>query len=371
MESQLRNLQDRKHIPGLDGLRGVAVLFVITYHYSSSFHYVFAWGRSSVDLFFVLSGFLMTGLLTDSLPRKDYFSHFYRNRILRIFPLYYLALIVFFTALLLSGNEHEKPLYFYRHYGWSYLIFVQNWTHLFFGVPVDKTLVHFWSLAVEIQFYIMWPFLIYEVRNMKKLQAILLSIIVLALVFRIFVYFHSSGSYDQVVRIYNSFCRLDCFAAGALISLIGRVSSKIKTKSFIFLCWLSILLILAGMFATNNFTLKSSFFVLFGYSLVAIFYASIVYLSLGGRCKFLDQVLQNRQLLFCGKISYGLYIFHWPIRLIAGSRLNAWSQSLFPGHEMAILILTLFVCLIMSFLVSTISYYYFESYFLRLKKVTI
>lgn len=368
MEYYSRHLQDRKHILGLDGLRGVAVLLVIAFHYSSTFQYSFIWGRLAVDLFFVLSGFLMTGLLTNALQRQNYFYHFFRNRILRIFPLYYLVLLVFFAALSFAGDEHEKLLYFYRHRGWSYFVFVQNWAHLFYGTPADKTLVHFWSLAVEMQFYLVWPFLIYCVRNRKKLQTILFLIFVSALFLRICVYYRYSGNIDQVIRYYNSFCRLDSFAAGSMISVMGRVSSASKTKLFLFLNWFSIIIIMAGMFTTNDFTLKSPFFVVFGYSLMAIFYASVVYLSLGGRSRFLDQLLKNPMLLFCGKISYGLYIFHWPIRLIVGTRIIKWGIATFPRYYLPIMVMALLICLILSFLVSTISFFYFESYFLRLKK---
>src|SRR3974377_1228989 len=93
-----------KHFPELDGLRGMAILFVISYHYLGYTRF-FKWGWTGVDLFFVLSGFLITGKLIQSIGEKDYFLNFYRNRVLRIFPVYYLAIILFYLSIQFLSSQ--------------------------------------------------------------------------------------------------------------------------------------------------------------------------------------------------------------------------------------------------------------------------
>src|ERR1022692_3615520 len=127
------------HIPQLDGLRGVAILLVITFHYFG-FIKVFSFGWTGVDLFFVLSGYLITGKLSDSLHKPNYLRGFYKNRMLRVFPLYYLVLIIFFLAvLILPKNQHISTLHYYVEHWISFFLFFQNWTMIFFWAP-ERTL---------------------------------------------------------------------------------------------------------------------------------------------------------------------------------------------------------------------------------------
>ena len=122
---------EKKHIPQLDGLRGIAILFVISYHYFG-FMKVFGLGWSGVDLFFVLSGYLITSRLLDSRNTSSYFWRFYKNRILRIFPLYYLVLITFLVAILtLPKNQHLVTLSYYTQHWAGFFFFFQNWIMIF------------------------------------------------------------------------------------------------------------------------------------------------------------------------------------------------------------------------------------------------
>ena len=146
------------HLPALDGVRGVAVLAVIGSHifpgnaqgaFTRSVRFFLGYGSTGVDLFFVLSGFLITGILYDSLHDPQYFRKFYARRILRIFPLYYAVLAVYALGSLFLGMHYDGEL-------WSLALYLQN-THLVarpiyaYAGPSALPLSHFWSLAVEEQ----------------------------------------------------------------------------------------------------------------------------------------------------------------------------------------------------------------------------
>ena len=135
----------------LDGFRGLAILLVIGYHYLN----FFSFGWTGVDLFFVLSGFLITGKLVESLDADHYFRNFYIKRILRIVPLYYFILLLFFVLIpfllpslvSISFNELQHEQIYY----WTFVVNIYDAIH---GWPQNVTLIHFWSLACEIQFYL-------------------------------------------------------------------------------------------------------------------------------------------------------------------------------------------------------------------------
>ena len=358
----------QNRIPALDGLRGLAILLVISFHYlplTGKFNL----GWSGVDLFFVLSGFLITGKLLDSIISPGYFSHFYRNRILRIFPVYYLTLILFFTAVFfIAKNEHKQVLDSYREHWLSYFTFTENWTFIFFGLPKDKYLTHFWTIAIEEQFYIVWPFLIYFFRNKKKLIRLLLAVISSVVLLRIFLFFQNSSRSGSLAVIFNSFCRMDSFIMGALVSVTIRSGPMIPIQRVRLILFTSFLLVVLGTLIVANAKAVNPFFSTVGFTLLAVFYACLLCLTLQtGNSPFI-RFLTIPFLRFCGRISYGLYIFHWPILLILGTKLNNWGALQMPGHQFQVNLLTLLLCLLTTFMISTVSFYYFESYFLRLKK---
>src|SRR5688572_7114217 len=151
---------NRGHIPALDGLRGIAVLIVLGFHIFPN-HVKFGW--AGVDLFFVLSGFLITGILLESKGTPNYYRNYLAKRTLRIFPLYYFFLIVFFIVFPLVGYSDSIYNYDYLSSTQSwYWLYIQNW-RIFFDphYPGEDIISHFWSLAIEEQFYIFWPLVIY------------------------------------------------------------------------------------------------------------------------------------------------------------------------------------------------------------------
>ena len=158
-----------KHIKSLDGLRGIAILLVMVFHqivvegatdFDRAFLGLFDFGWCGVDLFFVLSGFLITGILLDTRQEVGYFKKFYARRFLRIFPIYYALLA--FSLLILPMFDHPKVANFGRIGGdeFYYIVYLQN-----FAIAMANTFRHgildvTWSLAIEEQFYIVWPFVV-------------------------------------------------------------------------------------------------------------------------------------------------------------------------------------------------------------------
>ena len=157
-------------IPALDGLRGIAIILVMLHHFTyyrptsgidALIGSVLFFGWTGVDLFFVLSGFLITGILLDTRGSERYFTSFYARRTLRIFPLYYLVLFLAFVVLpkfpavhpVLAGQADVPPQWPYWLYLTNFSIADRGWVHGWVDVA--------WSLAIEEQFYLVWPLVIW------------------------------------------------------------------------------------------------------------------------------------------------------------------------------------------------------------------
>ena len=142
----------RDHYPALDGVRGIAILLVVFFHNFNFLNY-FLFGWLGVDLFFVLSGFLITDILIRGLGKENFLKFFYIKRVLRIFPIYFLLLIVFLVIIpnLPSYDGHLKYYTDNQIWLWTYL---QNWLFAFKEQEFTNVLMHLWSLGVEEQYYI-------------------------------------------------------------------------------------------------------------------------------------------------------------------------------------------------------------------------
>ncbi|HYH16572.1 MAG TPA: acyltransferase, partial [Flavisolibacter sp.] len=137
------------YYPALDGIRGLAILFVVGFH-NFSFMPFFEYGWLGVDLFFVLSGFLITNILIKAVGEKNYLKNFYLKRALRIFPLYYGVLFFCFCFLSHFSSLRDNLEYYLEHQFWLWTYF-QNWLYILEPPETSHFLVHFWSLAVEEQ----------------------------------------------------------------------------------------------------------------------------------------------------------------------------------------------------------------------------
>lgn len=361
-------IRERPHMPALDGLRGIAVLLVIVDHMCASMQLEFGiynkfmsaayYGWTGVDLFFVLSGFLITGILYDAKPGPDYFKNFYARRALRIFPLYYLVLagfVLLFPLLQqLNMASRENP-------GWLF-VYLTNIVMAFKGDRLFGVLEHFWSLAVEEHFYLVWPAIVFFFRR-RTVMAVAAAALVIALLCRIAAQGFPAA---QHVAVYVATpMRMDALAAGALIALAARGPGGINALVKPAFAIGSAALLAFGALVMVRHT-KSSLdpgISTIGYSLVWMIYGSVLVLSLKWRP--LNTVMNAGVLRWFGKYSYGMYVWH-PIVFIILLHSEAVRALRGPATPLAIAV-NVAVALAVMLAVTMASWHLWEKQFLKLK----
>jgi len=288
-----------KKIPQLDAVRGLAVLLVLLHntniYRSLHLRFISDNGWMGVDLFFVLSGFLITGILLDAKQSESYFKNFYARRCLRIWPLYYSALLFMFVIVPLLRPSEARVIFDTRSSPWwSYLFFAQN-----FLVPIPSSATGLlgvtWSLAVEEQFYLVWP-LVVRFCNEIQLRGIAIAVICFSPALRFYLSLHHVNIYS------NTFCRLDGLMAGALLALTVR-SANFMPLNFVKRAWI-VLLVSAPL----ALVIESHHARWIGFSAIAMASVSFVYLALFSTNRGLRAILTNRFLVYTGTISYGTYL---------------------------------------------------------------
>jgi peptidoglycan/LPS O-acetylase OafA/YrhL len=334
-----------KRIPQLDAIRGLAVLLVLM-HNTDKTGYTGVVGRNGwmgVDLFFVLSGFLITGILLSTKDNDGYFRNFYVRRCLRIWPLYFAALLFMFVIVPLLRPSEARRIFDARSMPWwSYIVFLQN-----FFVPVITRaaglLAVTWSLAVEEQFYLVWAIVV-RFCNESQLRKIAIVLICLSPLLRFYLL-------QRHVYVYpNTFCRLDGLMAGALLALVWR-SRTFNPLAYARLAW--IVFLIAAPMALLTAARAESLVYLF----TSLASASLVYLAMCSGQRWLQAILNNRFLVFTGTISYGIYLLE-KIPIDAAQSLHLDSHP----------IITLSLTALTTFGLAVISRNVLEKPFLRLKR---
>ncbi|HEY0468410.1 MAG TPA: acyltransferase [Polyangiaceae bacterium] len=310
----------RKHLPGLDGLRGIAVALVVAFHQD-----LIGFGWVGVQLFFVLSGYLITNLLHQerNQPLGTFLRNFYGRRLLRICPLYFGVLLVLTVALLagaqINGVREGLP------YAYTY---TYNIWHATNGFVHSRHISHFWSLCVEEQFYLLWPFLIYFCPA-RRLRSTLFGVLLAGPLIRLVLAWlltRTAASVD--VKPFRALyvlmpTHIDAFATGAIAALYPL---KVRPRSF----YLAVAaLLIAGMavvyFGASPVTdsapslknlgyplgLASGHGYLWGYTLIN--FTSVLLIDCLVRQRLAPSFFDSRPLRYLGKISYGLYVFHYPV----------------------------------------------------------
>lgn len=352
-----------RRIVELDGLRALAVLAVISFHYTVGTRLEVAAARlgwAGVDLFFVLSGFLITGILLEMRHRPRYFRTFYTRRVLRIFPAYYLLLAVYFVCARTMGGP--QPWQFWTMHAAflsSTLGYFHSWS---FSAPVfvyGGSIV-LWSLSVEEMFYLFWaPVVKYlQPRIMAGLVA---AMILVAPVLRVWLHRPWAPEY------YFFPARMDSLAWGAAIALLlhhgGAAMAWLQRRLLSHLAAGVALLAVLIQF-TGGELRKNLFFAAFGYTLLGgIFALALTWVVLrAGSSNWVCCLLRREPWQQVGKTSYMIYLIHYPLVFLVGMALEqrmgkgAWQTAV-----QDVLALGMAVGL------AALSWRYFESPILKLK----
>jgi len=328
--------ESKARIPELDGLRGIAILLVLLYHFVSSpriqppvFHKMFAIGWSGVDLFFVLSGFLIGGILLDVRESPNYFRTFYGRRFFRIVPLYYLWIGAYFVVAAIWSSRvawRSIPIY---------VLFLQNYAKIDRAVLAMACLGALWSLAVEEQFYLIVPTVV-RFLSTSRLLLMLYTAIICAPVFRILLYKllpnHPAAPYTLTP------CRVDALAMGVLLAYgwrnerwraaFHRYQTAICVTCFLLLSGFLYL----AIWRPFQYSLAMYSW---GFSVVDVFFASLLAIAVMLPGSPWAAVCRLPFLTEMGRVSYCLYVIHMAVNLACHElffhripRFESWSTAL-------------------------------------------
>ena len=360
--------------PALDGLRGLAIILVYIFHYGGGlksthltgrlFGYLSSSGWTGVELFFALSGFLITGILWNSAREPHFLRNFYVRRALRIFPLYYAALILCAVVMLLQGHP-LRPLYLYA-------FFLQDLPRLAAMALAVPTLPlhHFWSLAVEEQFYLIWPFLLLLCHTRRAALRLCFCAFALSWSFCFIIYGPLHLVSPQTTQSFDMFflTRAGSLALGSALAIAlsaTPVSSsppaftRLALPAFL----IGLAIYLTSSLISHDFTLVPH--LQFTLGLPGIWLAATATIPLVLRSGLPRRVCSITPLRFLGRISYGFYVFHLlltPVFDAIGRRFaHTDTGSLYQ-----------FIRLIAGFpitlVVAVLSYQFLELPFLKLKR---
>ena len=344
--------------PDIDGLRAVAVISVILFHLNSSW---LPGGFLGVDIFFVISGYLIGGILFRELSTNTFsLKNFYLRRMRRILPAFF-AVVIFVLVvggqLMVPGSDDWNPTR--RSALWSVffsgnIFFAQN-TDYFAPTVELQPLNHLWSLAVEEQFYFLYPLILLVImfvvrsasKNGTKLNAPVIWVLVLLAVFSFSRAFFPMSYHDsELVAYYLPHLRFGELLIGAILAVaVSNATKEISSTRANVVGSLGLLVLVVCL--TISFPNKSPWFPGFAAAIPCIASAAVIYAGLG--TNWVKNFLSNRAVVFVGKISYSLYLWHWPLLAFAHYLL---------GKEVAPQVLA--VVALLTVLFSIASYYFIE-----------
>ena len=365
----------QQRVPELDGLRGTAALSVLICHFTlygttsdatghwSAVRQLALAGWVGVDLFFVLSGFLITGILLGIGRTPGGLGAFYVNRALRIFPLYgvVVAIVVLLLPQLYPRNSELTGLFEQR---WWYLTYTVNVLIARWGWPEHGALAHFWSLAVEEQFYLVWPAVVL-VLSRKGLIATCLIVLALAPAQRLLL--HHIG-YATAAYVLTP-TRIDGLAAGALVALLARSPGGLAGYRSLARRVFAISVATWGWIAySRGQDAEGLLMATLGYSALALAFAAALVMVLTDSTSRLAHLLRHAAFRWLGRHSYGLYVLHHILIFlllpaVVATIAGLGNQSSAFSHAAAVALVAL-----MTVGLSALSWYAIEAPALSLKR---
>lgn len=361
----------------LDGLRGLAIAAVFCFHYRLEPHSPGEWGWTGVDVFFALSGFLITGILFESLGEQHYFRNFYIRRALRIFPLYW-GLWCVLLAFVLAQQRFEAGYLAWPLYLGNYLSAYALKTGLKLGhFDVLPAVVHvareklylrlgpYWSLCVEEQYYLLWPLVVWAVRRRERLLRLCLAGMAALLALRVALYFSLPPSWVRGNQLYFwTFTRPDALLAGSALALWVRGPGGLRRLP----AWIPAAgtAIAVGLLAAADWrwglfhgSTLAGWMQTWGFTVVGTAACGVLALAL--RAQRLAHALAWKPLQQLGRVSYGFYVFH----LLFYDCDRIVIDATKPGVPAILIHGAVFAWV---WLLSWASFRWFESPFLRLKE---
>ena len=325
--------ENKRFYPALDGLRALAILMVFSEHYGLVRYPALNWGWVGVDVFFVLSGFLITGILYDTRNTAHRFRNFYARRTLRIFPLYYGVLLFGLVLTPLFHWRWNRAWFLWFVYLGNYARFIWIHSPLFPAGALEHLvsqvhtrflpalyLGHFWSLCVEEQFYLVWPFVVFLIRDRVRLRNLCIVVCCLALLARILCVLTVPPVYLQAEFLYRlTPLRVDALLLGGLVALClrgpeGARMLRLARPLLTFeIAGLALFELWQRFLSSSHIFYHPStgnpYLSTIGFTLIDLVAATLIVVLLrpGGVVFGLFNLKWARQL---GQISYGFYVFH-------------------------------------------------------------
>lgn len=367
------------HYTQLDGLRGAAILMVIVFHFAlmhtgfrgadpGFFLQLAQIGWMGVDLFFVLSGFLITGILSSTRTQKHYFRNFLGRRFLRIWPLYYLSLLLLLVVMPLVMTKVPTELAGMQGKQAWFWLYATNWLFALEGGFSRTSGGYFWSLAVEEQFYLVWPFVVYALTD-RSLLRVSVGLLCVSLISRVLLSNFGVGT----GTLYNmTFTHLDGLAVGSCLSICLR-SPALTARLTRALPWAAAAA-LAGLLvvrlADHHFFFWGRHMAEYGYTLIVVLFgALLVRVARGQTTQGLNRLLTTRFMTLCGKYSYALYLVHVPVASVVFPVMYRALRNHLPliGYDGAFLVAA-FAAFAVSWALAAASWFLIEKRILTLKR---
>jgi peptidoglycan/LPS O-acetylase OafA/YrhL len=370
----------RGHMPVLDGIRGLAILMVMLLHFvgsaiptNSAERIVVgmaSYGSYGVDLFFILSGFLITGILFDGRDKPNYFRNFYMRRVLRIFPLYYGVLVlVFLVAPLIPIFQGKTLDYLVERQAWAWLYGVNVYIAIQ-GEWAFSYLEHLWSLCVEEHFYFVWPLVVLVVaRRPQTMVAVCLGIALGAMMARLAGSFMGLSWWTTYVL--TPF-RLDGLALGAFLAVAMRQPGGLErlVRALPRVVAVACILLAATYLWTRLLSPDGLDLVLpVRAGLIQVLLACLlVWALVAPQWTATSRFFRAKWLMFLGTYSYGLYVYHHFFSYYLTANRTELELAEWLGSHSAAIALQATLGVAASLAIAYVSYEFFEKRFLRLKR---